>query len=120
MLASDRTGTTTTADAHGYRDFAGALVVRKVCPDADTATSDWDYGNRNHTAAPAPRNAGSGSGSQRLDYDSVFLVWQTGSGVGRYPELDETFPYMLPTSPARVAHFTSGTNRTTFNASPSR
>ena len=29
-----------------------------------------------------------------LDYDSVFLVWQTG--VGRCPELDETFPSMLP------------------------
>ena len=73
---------------HGYRDFAGVPAVRKV---ADTATSDWDYRNGNPAAAPAPGNAGSGlavaTGSrlQRLDYDSVFLVWQTGPCGGQVP-----------------------------------
>ena len=62
MLATNctSTDTTTPADAHGYGDFPEAPVVRNVGPIADTAASDWEYGNGNHVAAPAPGNAGSG------------------------------------------------------------
>ena len=63
------------------RLFPTAPVPRPIllyC--ADTATSDWDYGNGNLAAAPASGNAGSGhavvtgSRSQRLDYDGVFFL----------------------------------------------
>ena len=72
-------------------DFARAPAVRKVGPDADTTTSDLDYGNGKPAAAPAPGNAGSslavatGSSSQRLDYDSVFIVWKSGPRGGQVP-----------------------------------
>ena len=87
MLTSNRTGadTATPADTHRYRTFVGAPTVRTASTDADTATSDWDYRNGNLAAALASRNAGSNlavttgssSGSQRLDYDGVFVLWQT-------------------------------------------
>ena len=84
-------------------DLEGLLQTSTVWStgtDADTATPDWDYGNGNPAAAPASGNTSSGvaatSGSQGLDYDSVFSCGKPGHGVGRCPELDETFPYMLP------------------------
>ena len=65
---------------HRYRNFAGVPAVGSAGTDADTATSDWDYGNGNLAATPASGNAGSGlatttgSRSQRLDYDGVFFL----------------------------------------------
>ena len=48
--------------------------------DTNTAAPDRDYGNGDLAAAPAVA-----SGSQRLDYDSVFFLWQTGPWCGPVP-----------------------------------
>ena len=94
MLASDHTGadTTTPADAHGYSDFAGAPAVRKVEPTPPPQTGITGMETMLQRLLPAaPGNAGSGlavatwSRSQRLDYDSVFLVWQIGPQGGQVP-----------------------------------
>ena len=83
--ADNRTSadTGTPADTHIVRDFAGMLTVRSASPDADTTAPDWDCGNGDLVTAPTSR-------------DWTTIVWQIGLQVGRCPELDETFPYMLP------------------------
>ena len=83
MLASYRIGADTATPHGAHRD-------------GDLAGTPWNaldrhYRNGNLAAEPASGNSDSGiaaapgSGSQRLDYDSVFFLWQTGPWGGQVP-----------------------------------
>ena len=70
--------------------------------EAHSATQDWDYRHEDFVVAVASGCTGcgfvgvTGPRSSGLGYSGVFSCGKSGHGVGRCPELNETFPFMLP------------------------
>ena len=91
------------ADTQGVGEFVATLTVRSAGTDAHSTTQYRHHGIGDLAAASASWVAGSwladatGPRSQRLGCDDwCFSCGKSGRGVGRYPELNETFLYMLP------------------------
>ena len=78
----------TPVDTRRYGTIVKALIVRGTGTDANTVTSDGDHGNGDFDVAATTWGAGPGCAvttnprSQRLVYDGLFFVWQTGPWGG--------------------------------------
>ena len=104
MLASNLTGTDTItpADAYGYGDFAEAPAVRNVGPPPMLPPQTEITGMETMLQCLLPGTPvlapWSRPGPARRDWTTIvcFSCGKPGHGIGMCPEMDETFPHMLP------------------------